>query len=233
VHVIYGGTAPHFQAERNPVIEAQIREKYRLNFPFVLSVGTLEPRKNHSRLIEAFAQLIQQERLPHHLVIAGSHGWKESPIWEMVQKSGINHRLHFLGYVPSQDLPHLYHLADSFAFPSLQEGFGLPVLEAMACGTPVLTSHTAALVELSGGAAMAVDPFSITDLSAGLYELLSNQTKVAELRQKGLERAKFFSWQTAAAQTLKLYKDSYELRVTCISLTRPLKLRKVFRQMPE
>jgi glycosyltransferase involved in cell wall biosynthesis len=213
VQVIYAGVAPHFHARHDHEIEEQIRQRYNLNFPFVLTVGTLEPRKNQVRLIQAFAELVKQERLPHHLVVAGSHGWKESPIWETVQKSGIEERLHFLGYVPSQTLPHLYHMATAFAFPSLHEGFGLPVLEAMACGTPVLTSHIAALVELTGSAAYTVDPLSTQEIAAGLYCLLTCSADTEILKQKGLERAKAFAWQTAARQTLRLYKDVYDLSI--------------------
>ena len=213
VRVINGSIGWPFLSEIEgelPPVTPGLRERYGLNFPYILSVGTLEPRKNHARLIEAFTNLVQQERLPHHLVMVGGHGWKDGQIAEEVRRSGLADRVHFLGYVPTTDLPGLYRAADAFAFPSLYEGFGLPVLEAMACGTPCLISTDPALVEVGGGATVAVDPFSVGDIAAGLYGILSDEKLSDRLREQGRERAGQFRWEQCATQTHELYQEVFE-----------------------
>ncbi len=214
IRVVYNGLGWPFTVSV-PVQSAsaveELRQRYNLNFPYVLTTGTLEPRKNQARLIRAFSELVRQERLPHHLVLVGSSGWKDKNITAQVQKSGLTGRVHFLGYVPSRDLPDLYRLAEAFAFPSLYEGFGLPVLEAMACGTPSLISTDPALLEVAGKeAAVAVDPYSVPDIAAGLYRLLSETEFVGGLRTRGLARAAEFSWDKCAAQTLALYQEVFD-----------------------
>jgi glycosyltransferase involved in cell wall biosynthesis len=215
VRVINGNIGPHFLAESAAIVAGQplsatLRPRYDLDFPYILMVGTLEPRKNHARLIEAFTTLVQQERLPHHLVLVGAHGWKEGPLAELVQKNPLKDRLHFLGYVPASDLPGLYRAAAAFAFPSIYEGFGLPVLEAMACGTPCLISTDPALLELAGLTAVATDPFSTQAIAAGLYRLLTDTELVSDLRQRGLKRAAGFTWERCAAETYRLYQEVFE-----------------------
>ncbi len=215
VRVVNGSAGPHFLAEspavaRGEPMPIEFRQRYGLNFPYILTVGTLEPRKNQARLIEAFTTLVQQERLPHHLLLVGAHGWKEGPIGEQVRKSGLSERIHFLGYVPNCDLPGLYREAAAFAFPSLYEGFGLPVLEAMACGAPCLISHDPALVEVSGDAAFVVNPFSTDDVAAGLYRLLTDRVLTTTLREKGLRRSAEFHWDRCAAETYQLYQEVVE-----------------------
>jgi glycosyltransferase involved in cell wall biosynthesis len=216
VRVIYGGIGHQFQTQTQPdqADTAQVRVRYRLEYPYILTVGTLEPRKNHARLIDAFSWLVQQERLPHHLVIAGMHGWKGRALHARVKGSKVANRIHLLGYVPAADLPGLYRGADAFAFPSLYEGFGLPILEAFGCGVPCLISSDAALTEVAGeGTAVAVEPHSVQDIAGGLQRLLADANLAQSLRARGLDRAREFSWDRCAAETFQLYQHVLRSRV--------------------
>lgn len=210
VRVVYEGIGPQFGPQiqtGQPSVE-EVKGRLGLDFPYVLTVGTLEPRKNHLRLIEAFTSMAMQERLPHHLVISGAHGWKDRPLQLHAQNSPLANRIHFLGYVPGADLPALYRGASAFAFPSLYEGFGLPVLEALACGVPTLISTDPALTEVAGGGTTAVvRPESVEDMAAALYRLLVDTDYKQELRRRGYERVKHFSWDKCAAETFQLYRE--------------------------
>lgn len=186
--------------------QRRVRAIYRITAPYVLYVGTLEPRKNLVRLIHAWHRLRQRGRIAHQLVIVGARGWQDQPIYQTVRVLRCAGDVIFTGYVPMQDLPPLYSGADAFAFPSLYEGFGLPVLEAMACGTPVLISTTPALVEVAGDAALKVDGHAVEAIGAGLECILTDPGLQAEMRERGLQRARDFSWKRAAEQTLKVYQ---------------------------
>jgi glycosyltransferase involved in cell wall biosynthesis len=203
----FGG--PPLLPAAETALTMDLRQRYNLPFPYLLSVGTFEPRKNHARLIEAFSELVRQERLPHHLVLAGPPGWKEGGLTGRLRRSGLSERVHFLGYVPTADLPALYRNAQAFAFPSLYEGFGLPVLEAMTCGTPCLISNDPALREVSGAAALVVDPTSSQQIAAGLHRLLTDQALRTDLRERGLARAAEFSVNNCARQTYRLYQEVF------------------------
>lgn len=189
----------------------KIKQKYNLNYPFILYVGTLEPRKNIPTLIKAFYKL-KKSGLPHKLVITGKKGWKYKDIFELIDKLELQKDVVFTGYVPKEDLPALYNAADLFIYPSLYEGFGLPPLEAMACGTPVITSNTSSLPEVVGNAGIMVDPYDVDGLAKVMYEVLTNEGLREELRKKGLERAKLFSWKKTAEETLKVYEEVYNRR---------------------
>jgi alpha-1,3-rhamnosyl/mannosyltransferase len=226
VRVVYEGIGAQFRrAEAVPLVMAngdcngavslpdvaEVRARHALTFPYILTVGTLEPRKNHRRLIQAFTHLVQQERLPHHLVIAGTRGWKDRPLWIEARQSAMGDRIHFLGYVPAANLPGLYQGASAFAFPSLYEGFGLPVLEALACGVPTLISTDAALTEVAGhGTTVAAEAMSVEDIAAGLYRLLTDAALTVRLRERGFARARDFSWDRCAAETYRLYQEVYD-----------------------
>ncbi|NOZ48658.1 MAG: glycosyltransferase family 4 protein [Chloroflexi bacterium] len=185
---------------------AAVRQKFGLDWPFVLSLSTLEPRKNFDGLIRAFAHARQRAGFPHHLVIGGSKGWMVEPIFAEVQRQGVADVVHFLGFVPDEDLPALYNLADLFAFPSHYEGFGIPVLEAMACGTAVLCSDTSSLPEIAGDAAFLVPTDDAPALAAGLSLLLTDDRARAELARRGPAQARRFSWQAAATQLYDVYE---------------------------
>ncbi len=206
IHVIYEAPAPHFR----PLIYGEwverVRRKYTLPQRFVLFVGTLEPRKNLERLIQAFAQ-VRQWGLPHKLVVVGQQGWKEQRIFALVEQLNLQREVHFVGYVPDKDLVCLYNLAEVFAFPSLYEGFGLPVVEAMACGTPVLTANRGALAEIAGPAAELVTPEDVGSIAEGLYRLLTDPELAAQRREEGLRWVRRFRWERTAQQTLRLYQS--------------------------
>jgi glycosyltransferase involved in cell wall biosynthesis len=210
VRVVYGGVSEIFRppsgVER--LLDATVLQSHGIHFPYVLSVGTLEPRKNHPRLVRAFASLVAQEKLPHHLVLAGATGWRDAELRNQIEATGLGNRIHVLGYVPTGHLPSLYRGAEAFAYPSLYEGFGLPVLEAMACGTPTLISTDPALIEVAGqGTAVAADPGSSDDIASGLWRLLRGGG-VDALRGNGIARAREFSWERCAAEMFRLYFEA-------------------------
>ncbi len=206
VHVIYEAAAAHFQ----PVSSAQIaatRHSYGLHGRYILYVGTIEPRKNLVRLVEAYARM-KAAGLPHQLLLVGKLGWDYKPLYGRIEELGLRDDVLFLGYVPSDDLVSLFNMAEVFAFPSLYEGFGLPVIEAMACGTPVVTTRAGSLSEVAGDAALTVDPLSVGELTDALIAVVSDATLAETLRERGLARASQMSWRETARQTLAVYRQA-------------------------
>jgi glycosyltransferase involved in cell wall biosynthesis len=210
VAVIYEAPNPQCVREENPAILAQVRRTYNLPRHFVLFVGSLEPRKNVKRLLVAYGLLPPALRREIHLVVAGGKGWLNEDIRPTVKELGLEEQIHFIGYVKEVDLPAVYSLATVFAYPSLYEGFGLPVLEAMQCGTPVLTSNVSALPEVAGDAALLVSPTDVDEVADGLTRLLEQADLRAELRTRGYTRARMFSWERCARKTLAVYQRVYE-----------------------
>jgi glycosyltransferase involved in cell wall biosynthesis len=184
-----------------------VRHHYRLPDRFVLFLGALEPRKNVARLIEAYSALPDILQRQFSLVIAGSKGWLSETIRDEVARRGLSGRVRFIGYVRQEDIAALYSLATVFAYPSLYEGFGLPVLEAMACGTPVLTSNVSSLPEVAGGAALLVSPTDVGDIAEGLAQMLEDTAFTAKLSARGLEWVTRFSWDRCARETLAVYES--------------------------
>lgn len=207
VRVVGEGVDGRFRPP-SEAVQADLRRRLGLSFPYVLFVGTIEPRKNLARLIRAFERAVTRARLPHHLVIAGASGWKDGPVWRTYETSAVRDRIHAIGYLSDEDLPAAYGAADVFAYPSRAEGFGLPALEAMACGTPVLTSNTSALPEVVGSAALLVDPEDEEAIAIGLERLLGDPEERRMRRESGLERAARFSWDRVADQTLAVYAEA-------------------------
>jgi glycosyltransferase involved in cell wall biosynthesis len=199
------GVEERFNTHHTDGENAALRQCYNLpEGPFVLTVGTLQPRKNHRRLVEALARV----EPPTDLVIAGSAGWVYDEVQETVEQLGLTQRVTFTGYVDDADLPALYRAATVFAYPALYEGFGLPVLEAMACGTPVVTSRTSSLPEVTGpDAALLVDPLDVDSIAAALTRLLTDSDMRADLRVRGTERAAGFTWEATAAATWAVYES--------------------------
>lgn len=204
IKVIYEAASPIFQPIPSEQIET-IRRKYNLN-QFILTVGSIEPRKNLTRLITAFAQL-RSHGYPGLLVHVGPKGWLCEDIENLVNRLQLKPYVRFLGYVPIPDLVALYNAAHMFVYPSLYEGFGLPVLEAMACGSPVITSNISSLPEIAGDAAVLVDPYNIESLYETMYRLWQDTTFTYDLIQKGLQRASQFSWERCARETLSVYEQ--------------------------
>ena len=179
--------------------------------PFVLSVGSREPGKNRTRLIRAMHEL-RGEGIDRALLIVGQKAWKYEDEAALVRELGMDDRVIFAGYAAGEDLPALYSAADVFAFPSLYEGFGVPVLEAMACGAPVVTSNVSATAEVADEAALLVDPLSVTSIRDGLRGLLVDAALRARLSRRGMERAASFSWRRAAEETHAVYEGVMEHR---------------------
>lgn len=174
--------------------------------PYILYVGTLEPRKNIDVLLRAFADLRTHARVPHALAIVGGKGWMYDSLFSLARALGIERDVFFEGFVPLGDLPLWYNGADIFAYPSVYEGFGLPVIEAMACGTPVVTSATSSLVELGAGACLIVEPGSVESLSMAIGRILADRELAGELGVAGRRRASTFSWDRTAAETVAVYE---------------------------
>ncbi len=207
ITVIPLGVEPWLRAVRDAEQLKKLDARLRLEHPLVLAVGTIEPRKNYVRLIEAFARASRAPEGPRMLAIAGRDGWLYESVYETVARCGVEERVRFLGFVSDADLPALYSTAELLALPSLYEGFGIPVLEAMACGTPVLCGDGGALPETAGGAALLVSPTDTDEIADGLIRLASDEALRAELAARGLARARQFTWEAAARAHLALYHE--------------------------
>jgi glycosyltransferase involved in cell wall biosynthesis len=206
IQVIPMGCDPCFQPVDEPMRATALRRRYTLPERYILFVGTLEPRKNVQTLLQAFAQVIAE--MPQDdltLVIAGGKGWGGEDYRSTVDALKLQDHVRFAGFVEDDDLPALYRGALLFVYPSLYEGFGLPVLEAMACGTPVITSNRASLPEVAGDAALLVDPTQPTALATAIASILSDSSLRQALCVKGLARAQTFTWEAVAQQTVAIY----------------------------
>jgi len=205
VHVIPEGVEPQFAPITNCQLLDAIRQRYNLPFRFILYVGTIEPRKNLLTLLEAYAALrVQSPEVG--LVIAGGRGWLYESFFECLRQLGLEEYVTLTGYVPDDDLPALLNLAEVFAFPSVFEGFGLPPLEAMACGAPVVCSNASSLPEVVGEAGLLLPPADLRAWVEALQRLLTTPELRAELRAQGLARARRFTWEAAAQKTLAIYE---------------------------
>jgi glycosyltransferase involved in cell wall biosynthesis len=208
VHVIHEAAAPAFRPIHDLAELDRVRRRYSLADRFILYVGTIEPRKNLPKLIDAFAERRTAGDLPHQLVCVGPYGWLCRDIEKRIERQHIEDAVRFTGYVPFDDLPALYNLAEMFVFPSLYEGFGLPVIEAMASGVPVITGHVGALTEVGGGAIEHVDRLDSEALGEAMVKLARSRDRRDELTRLGLQRARAFSWTQAALKTLAVYRQA-------------------------
>jgi glycosyltransferase involved in cell wall biosynthesis len=190
---------------------AKLRDQIGLgSAPYVLSVGTIEPRKNGQRLVQAFDRLAAEGMHDAHLVFAGRRGWHSEPIYAAARQAARANRIHFADHLPVDDLAALYRGATAFAYPSLYEGFGLPVLEAMSAGVPVLTSRVSSLPEVVGDAALLVDPLEVDAIAAGLQRLLQEEELRLRLSTAGRARSAQFTWSEAARRTLETYRRAID-----------------------
>jgi len=203
---------PSFQPIHDQERLAGVRARYQTGEGYILCVGNLQPRKNLKTLIDAYVRLRQTDATRHKLVLVGRQAWLHDDIFAAARASGYADALVFTGYVPQDDLVALYNAADLFVYPSIFEGFGLPPLEAMACGTPVVTSNTSALPETVGDAALTVDPLDADALARAMARVLSDDAACERLSTLGLRRAGSFSWQATARIVLGVYRaaGSYE-----------------------
>lgn len=207
ISVVYEGV--DLDANRRPSDKAinAAKQKYKLTNPYILFVGTIQPRKNLVRLIEAFAQIADQ--FPQlGLALAGGKGWLSDDIYAAPARLKIQDRIKFLGYIDESDKPALYSGAELTALVSLFEGFGLPMLESMACGTPTVAANASSLPEVVGDAAILVNPEDTDDIAQGLKKVLSEPKLQQQLINRGFTQAKKFSWETAAKQTLQVFQEA-------------------------
>jgi glycosyltransferase involved in cell wall biosynthesis len=179
---------------------------------YLLTVGTLEPRKNLPRLFEAFRLLKDRYHIPHKLVVAGPGGWKNQDVFQSVRRLDLSNAIVFAGYVPREVLDSLYRHAAMLVYPSLYEGFGLPPLEAMACGCPVAVSYTSSLPEVVGEAGIYFDPLDIEGIAQAIHQILSSSELRARLVQSGLAQSAKFSWRKTAESTRRAYMEAHALR---------------------
>ncbi len=206
IKVTYLGVGEEFYPIEDEIIIAKVKHKYGIKNKYILYVGNIEPKKNLIRLIEAFFQL-RNSITGYNLVITGGKSWFFDHVFQKVNELNLQKEVIFTGYISDEELPALYNGADIFIFPSLYEGFGIPVIEAMACGTPVITSNVASLPEVVGEAGVLVDPFNLEEITTAMYQLLTDTNLHTKLKEKGLQRAKLFSWEKTARETLAVYKE--------------------------
>jgi glycosyltransferase involved in cell wall biosynthesis len=204
VSVVHEAASPVFRPIADRALLDDVRARYGLPQRFILYVGTIEPRKNLMRLMTAFAAA-RHAGIPQRLVCVGPYGWSSRDLSGHIETLGIQGAVHFTGYVPFEDLPSIYNLGDFFVFPSLYEGFGLPVVEAMASGLPVLTSNTSSLGEIAGDAAVTIDPTDTDAMIDAIRRLATDEALRRDRSERGLRRARHFSWTQTARQMLAVY----------------------------
>ncbi len=189
-----------------PQINNDILLSHKIKQPYILFVGTLEPRKNVSTLIKAFDKFKDQTGLNHLLILIGKEGWKSDSIFDSIDQSPYKKEIIWLGYVPKEELPIFYSMAEVFVYPSIYEGFGLPILEAMACGTPVITSQESSIPEVGGSSVSYINPNSIEQLTSQIIVLCSDSQKRKKYIQMGIKQAANFSWEKTAKETINLFE---------------------------
>jgi glycosyltransferase involved in cell wall biosynthesis len=205
ISVIHLGVNDAFRPMEDPEALEAVRQKHGLPATIILYVGTLEPRKGLDTLIAAYGGLAAD--IPHDLVIAGKLGWYTESLFQQAGALGLSQRIHFTGYMPDEDLPALYNLARLFVYPSRYEGFGLPPLEALACGLPVVCANAASLPEIVGDAALLVPPDDVEALAAAMRRVLDDTPLQAEMQARALRRAKRFTWEETARRTAQVYEE--------------------------
>ena len=186
----------------------QIKDRFQIKKEYFLYLGTLEPRKNIERLLEAYARLREEreENIPF-LVLAGQKGWLYDSIFQLVEKLGLKEQVLFTGYIKQEDVPALLSGAIAFIFPSLYEGFGMPPLEAMACGTAVITSNTSSLPEVIGEAGILINPYSVEEIKEAMKKVWKEKDLAERLRKAGRERAREYTWERSARVLKKVYLE--------------------------
>lgn len=202
-----GVDCERFRPCENPEIIEKVKKSLEIAGKYFLYVGTIEPRKNLVRLIKAYKVFTKHVKNPPKLVLAGAKGWLCDDIYALVKKLDIEKQVIFTKYVPSEDMTPLICGAMAFVFPSLYEGFGMPPLEAMACGAPVLTSGEASLPEVTGDCAVICDAYSVKSIAKGLYRLYKNPDLRKDLSRRGIERAKIFTWENSAKKLHAIYRE--------------------------
>lgn len=206
ISVVHLGASPEFGPDPGPDDDEALRF-YGVGKPYVLFVGTLEPRKNINLLVKGFDKVVKDGH-DLHLVLAGRRGWMAQNIFDELERRELLGRVHITGYVREHYLPSLYRQATALVYPSLYEGFGLPPLEAMASGTPVIVSRNSSLPEVVGDAGIYIDALSVDEMADAIERILEDKSLATSLRDRGLERAKMFSWTKTAEKTLDILREA-------------------------
>jgi glycosyltransferase involved in cell wall biosynthesis len=213
IDVVYHGVRPEYRPSDPKAAAGYVAGKYHVSEKYICTVGTIQPRKNLLTLLRAIKILAQRGCLQHQLVVVGAKGWKESAVWTTVKELGLTQgEVRFLGFVPDEDMPTIYSGAEVFVFPSMYEGFGLPLVEAMACGVPMVASEAPPAPELVGDAALLVPPLDPEAFAGAIARITSEPELRATLVAKGLDRAGTFRWDTAAQGTLRVLAESWRAR---------------------
>ena len=204
ITVTYHGAEEGFRPLDPGDAERVLGQSYGLENPFILFLGTLEPRKNVLTLLKAFGEIMDQ--IPHDLVLVGQKGWKWEPIFQEMERPKLKQRVHWIGYIPDQERVYFYNAAGLLAYPSWYEGFGMPLLEAMQCGCPVITSRVSSMPEVVGEAGLLIDPHREEDLQGAMLRLVHEPELRESLRTAGFKQAQKFSWETSAKITLEVFE---------------------------
>jgi len=213
VVVVPNAVSSRFRPVEREAAQASLRKKFNLPAPFVLTVGDLQPRKNHLGLLHAFEEVLRANpQLPHHLVFVGQETWYTRELRRAVKQSSVSDRVHLTGFVDDADMVYFYGACDLFVFPSFYEGFGLPILEAMASSRAVACSNTSAMPEVANAAGILFDPHSQEEMTRAIADVLLDSELRARLERLGVARAASFSWEKAAAKTLNVYYEVAGMR---------------------
>jgi glycosyltransferase involved in cell wall biosynthesis len=208
VRVVPNAANPEFRVIGRERAQKAVRDRLRFDAPFIFSVGDLQPRKNQIGLIAAFSKLLTEcPELKHHLVLTGKETWFTPKVREAAQSCGFASRIHFTGFVSDDDLLELYNACDCFVFPSFYEGFGLPILEAMACGRAVACSNTSSMPEVADGAGLLFDPHQTAEIIRALKDILLDSELRGRMERLGFQRAATFTWKKSARATLEVYRE--------------------------
>ncbi|MGD2205413.1 MAG: glycosyltransferase family 1 protein [Anaerolineae bacterium] len=210
ITVVHEAANPIFRPIGRDKAREQVRNRHGVDGPYILFVSTIEPRKNVPTLIRALYQLQECYKEDVRLVLAGGKGWLFEDAFAIVKELNLDSRVHFVGRVSSKDLLYLYNAAELLTHPAFYEGFGLPPLEAMACGLPTIVSDVASLPEVVGDAGLLVDPHNVDELTVAMWRVLNDEELRREMQEKGLRQASRFSWQRAARETLAIYQLAHK-----------------------
>jgi len=210
ITVVYHGAEEAFQSMNPQEAEKSLWPAHNIRRPFILFLGTLEPRKNIPILLKAFAGIMDQ--IPHDLILVGQKGWKWEPIFKEMESPKLKERVRWVGYISDPERVFFYNAADFLVYPSWYEGFGMPLLEAMQCGCPVITSRLSSMPEVVGDAALLIDPNRFEDLQGAMLRLVREPGLREKLRMAGFEQAKKFSWETSAKITLEVFEKITEMQ---------------------
>lgn len=202
IEVVHLGANQRFTPERDEAAIAEVMERFGIKEKYLLCLSTVEPRKNMLRTIQAFEQCVLEKQLPYKLVIVGGKGWNNGEIYDYVNQNNLQEHVIFTGYVSDEDVKNIYANASLFIYASLYEGFGLPPLEAMQSGIPVITSNNSSLPEVAGDACILVDPYSVDEIRNAIVKVLNSEELQQQMREKGIEQAKKFSWEKCGEKIL-------------------------------